>query len=99
MAEVLRPEIRASWAGRFVLNNMPPTLVGIMPARFTKLNADLYRPVVLDRGQSPGERAFLHVAGEAQAWRHDRAGGSGAERGRGARCPKVYPQTTRTVSW
>jgi putative ABC transport system permease protein len=33
----------------FVLNGVPTTLVGIMPARFTKLGADLWRPVVLDR--------------------------------------------------
>lgn len=33
----------------FVLNGVSTTLVGIMPARFTKLAADLYKPVVLDR--------------------------------------------------
>jgi len=34
----------------YVLNNVPTTLVGIMPKRFTKLNADLWRPVMMDRG-------------------------------------------------
>jgi putative ABC transport system permease protein len=34
----------------FTLNGMPTTLVGIMPQRFTKLAADLWRPIVLNRG-------------------------------------------------
>ena len=33
----------------FVLNGVSTTLVGIMPARFTKLAADLYRPVSMSR--------------------------------------------------
>jgi predicted permease len=33
----------------YVLNNVPTTLVGIMPKRFTKLAADLWRPVMVDR--------------------------------------------------
>ena len=33
----------------FVLNGVATALVGIMPPRFTKLAADLYRPVRLDR--------------------------------------------------
>ncbi|MEO7142472.1 MAG: ABC transporter permease, partial [Bryobacteraceae bacterium] len=32
----------------FVLNGIPTTLVGIMPPRFTKRGADLWRPVALD---------------------------------------------------
>ena len=31
----------------FVLNGVPTTLVGVMPQRFTKLAADLWRPIVL----------------------------------------------------
>jgi len=34
----------------FVLNGEPTTLVGVMPQRFTKLGADLWRAVTLDRG-------------------------------------------------
>ena len=34
----------------FTLNGVPTTLVGVMPQRFTKLAADLWRPVVLNRG-------------------------------------------------
>lgn len=36
----------------FVLNNVPTTLVGIMPKRFTKLDADLWRPVVMNRANA-----------------------------------------------
>ena len=36
----------------FMLNGVPTTLVGIMPPRFTKLAADLWRPVRLDRGNA-----------------------------------------------
>ena len=34
----------------FTLNGVPTTLVGIMPPRFTKFAADLWRAVALDRG-------------------------------------------------
>jgi predicted permease len=34
----------------FTLNGVPMTAVGVMPARFTKLAADLWRPVALSRG-------------------------------------------------
>ena len=48
------------WVGRYnrdpgilgktyVLNGVPTTLVGVMPQRFTKLGADLWRPIVLNR--------------------------------------------------
>ncbi len=44
----------------FVLNGVPTTLVGIMPRRFTKLGADLWRPVVLDRANSEiSQRYFM----------------------------------------
>jgi putative ABC transport system permease protein len=33
----------------FTLNGVPTTVIGIMPQRFTKLAADLWRPVVLNR--------------------------------------------------
>ena len=36
----------------FVLNGVPTTLVGIMPQRFTKLGADLWRPVEMTRGDA-----------------------------------------------
>ena len=40
----------------FVLNGVTTRLVGIMPARFTKRGADLYRPVALDRAD---DRYFM----------------------------------------
>jgi putative ABC transport system permease protein len=43
----------------FVLNGVPTTLVGVMPARFTKLAADVYRPVVLDRADPVRSRQFF----------------------------------------
>jgi predicted permease len=47
----------------FVLNGVPTTLVGIMPARFTKLAADLWRPVALDRADSEiSQRYFMFQA-------------------------------------
>src|SRR4029450_5470305 len=42
----------------FVLNGVPTTLVGIMPARFTKLAADLWRPIALDRANPETVRRF-----------------------------------------
>jgi len=33
-----------------VLNGVPTTVVGVMPSRFTKIAADLWRPVTLSRG-------------------------------------------------
>src|SRR5206468_8639504 len=43
----------------FVLNGVPTTLVGIMPPRFTKLAADLWRPVRLDRGDPEVSRRYF----------------------------------------
>jgi putative ABC transport system permease protein len=45
------------------LNGVPTTVVGVMPARFTKLAADLWRPVVLNRGDPQvKERYFMFQA-------------------------------------
>jgi putative ABC transport system permease protein len=43
----------------FVLNGVATTLVGIMPVRFTKMAADLYRPVLLDRGDPEGSSRYF----------------------------------------
>jgi putative ABC transport system permease protein len=43
----------------FTLNNVPTTLVGIMPPRFTKLAADLWRPVPLDRADPEISRRYF----------------------------------------
>ncbi len=62
------------WAGKynrdpailgrtFVLNGVPTTLVGIMPQRFTKLGADLWRPIVLTRADPAlSQRYFMFQA-------------------------------------
>jgi putative ABC transport system permease protein len=47
----------------FVLNGVMTTCVGMMPPRFTKLAADLYRPVVLHRADPEvNRRAFMFQA-------------------------------------
>ena len=58
----------------FVLNGVPTTLVGIMPQRFTKLGADLWRAVTLDRADPQRQPAVLHVPGATEAGRHAAAG-------------------------
>jgi putative ABC transport system permease protein len=47
----------------FVLNGVPTTLVGIMPQRFTKLGADLWRAVTLDRADPQRSRQFYMFQG------------------------------------
>ena len=42
----------------FVLNGTPTTLVGIMPKRFTKRGADIWRPAELDRADT--DRWFIY---------------------------------------
>jgi putative ABC transport system permease protein len=44
----------------FVLNGVPSTVVGVMPERFTKLGADLWRPVTISRADPAiKERYFM----------------------------------------
>jgi len=43
----------------FVLNGVPTTLVGIMPSRVTKLGADLWIPVIPDRGRPEKDRRYF----------------------------------------
>jgi putative ABC transport system permease protein len=43
----------------FVLNGISTVLVGIMPPRFTKLAADLYKPVVLDRADPEASQRWF----------------------------------------
>jgi putative ABC transport system permease protein len=46
-----------------VLNGVPTTVVGVMPKRFTKQNADIYRPVILDRAdKANAERFYMFQA-------------------------------------
>ena len=43
----------------FVLNGIPTTLVGIMPMRFTKIGADLWKPVSLSRGDPDLKNSYF----------------------------------------
>src|SRR5262245_9470271 len=47
----------------FVLNNVPTTLVGIMPPRFTKRGADMWRVVKLDPADADGKNRFFQFQG------------------------------------
>ena len=42
----------------FVFNGVSSTLVGIMPQRFTKLGADLWKPVTMDRADPVASRRY-----------------------------------------
>jgi predicted permease len=44
----------------YVLNGVPTTLVGIMPARFTKLAADLWRPLGLNRSDPEVSQRYFN---------------------------------------
>ncbi len=44
----------------YVLNGVPTTLVGIMPERFTKLAADLWRPLGLNRSDPEASRRYFN---------------------------------------
>jgi putative ABC transport system permease protein len=47
----------------FILNGVRTTLVGIMPRRFTKLGADLWRPTVFDRADPETNRRYFLFQG------------------------------------
>jgi putative ABC transport system permease protein len=62
------------WAGKYnrdpsiigqtyVLNGVPTTLVGVMPQRFTKLGADLWRPIVLNRADPTVNQQYFMLQG------------------------------------
>lgn len=42
----------------FVLNNIPMTLIGVMPQRFTKLGADVWIPIIPDRSVAERDGHF-----------------------------------------
>ena len=45
----------------FVLNGVPTTLVGVMPPRFHKMAADVYKPVRLERGDPEHRERFFRL--------------------------------------
>jgi predicted permease len=88
----------------FVLNGVPTTLVGIMPARFTKLGADLWKPVTLDRADPAiSRRFFMFQARLKPGITHQQAEATLDVVAR--RLAKVYPDnypekfTVKVVSW
>jgi predicted permease len=57
----------SSVVGRtFTLNGVPTTCVGVMPRRFTKMNADLYRPIVMDRANPELKEQYFMFQGRAK---------------------------------
>jgi putative ABC transport system permease protein len=88
----------------FVLNGVPTTLVGIMPARFAKQAADVYKPVVLDRADPSGSQRYYVLQARlkpgvtlAQAESHIGVIAQGIAK----QYPKEYPEkfTVKVVSW
>ena len=48
---------------QLLLNGTPRTVVGIMPRRFMWRGADVYLPIVLERGKIVEDVSFVHVLG------------------------------------
>ena len=75
----------------FVLNGVPTTLIGVMPPRFSKLGADLYQPIVLDRASPDMKERFFMLQGRLK--RGVTLAQAEAEIGAVAeRVAKTYPQ-------
>jgi ABC-type antimicrobial peptide transport system permease subunit len=88
----------------FVLNGVPRTLVGIMPPRFTKLAADMWRPVALDRADP--EMSRRQFAFQARLKRGVTLAQAAADidviaRRLAQQYPRNYPKqfTVNVVSW
>ena len=88
----------------FVLNGVPTTCVGVMPPRFTKQAADLWKPMRLDRADPAQQRRYIVFQGKLKP-------GVSFERATAEmdivarRIAKVYPDnyppkfTVHVVSW
>jgi putative ABC transport system permease protein len=88
----------------FVLNDVPTTLVGIMPARFTKQAADLYKPVVLDRADPEGSQRYYLLQARLKpgvTLEQAEAQIGVIAQGIAKQYPKNYPEkfTVKVVSW
>src|SRR5262249_32780407 len=88
----------------YVLNGVPTTLVGIMPARFTKTAADLWRPVRLDRADAEIARRFFMFQARLKpgvTLRQAQADIDVIARRVAPRYPDLYPKqfTVHVVSW
>jgi len=88
----------------FILNGVPTTLVGIMPARFTKFAADLWRAVPLDRSNPDINRRSFRLQARLKpgvTFKQAEADIDGIARRLAAIYPKNYPNRFRVqvVSW
>ncbi len=50
----------------FTLNGIVTTCVGVMPRRFTKMNADLYRPIAMERSNPDLKDQFFMFQGKVK---------------------------------
>ena len=88
----------------FVLNGVPTTCVGVMPRRFTKQGADLWKPMKIDRADPEQQRRYIVFQAKLKR-------GISFERATGEmdlvarRIAKIYPDnypprfTVHVVSW
>jgi putative ABC transport system permease protein len=88
----------------FVLNGVPTTLVGIMPARFTKQAADLYKPVLLDRADPEMRERYYMLQGRLKpgvSLQQAEAHIGVIAQGIAKQYPKNYPEkfSVKVVSW
>src|SRR5262249_7909033 len=88
----------------FILNGVPTTLVGIMPPRFTKFAADLWRAVALDRSNPEVNRRSFRLQARLKpgvTFKQAEADIGTIARRVAAIYPKNYPNKfkVQVVSW
>ncbi|MGH9661066.1 MAG: ABC transporter permease, partial [Bryobacteraceae bacterium] len=88
----------------FVLNGIPTTLVGVMPMRFTKLGADLWKPMTLDRADPRAAQQYFMFQARLKPGVTLQAAATDIEvvaRRVAKLYPKNYPEkfTVQVVSW
>lgn len=88
----------------FVINGVPTTCVGVMPPRFTKQGADLWKPMRLDRADPAQQRRYIVFQAKLKrgiSFEHATAEMDLVAR----RIAKVYPDnypprfTVHVISW
>ena len=88
----------------FILNQVPTTLVGIMPQRFTKMDADLWRSAVLSRSDPEARQKYYRLQAKLKpgvTYQQARADIDVIARRLSAIYPDNYPKkfTVEIVSW
>jgi hypothetical protein len=79
----------------FVLNGVPTTLIGVMPARVSKLGADLWRPVRLDPADPALNEQYFRFQGRLK--RREPGAGAGGDGSDRAACREDLRKTTEEV--